>query len=184
MGPTGQVILLDINDEMVRVGRDRLLDQGHADTRFVIADAEKLPIQPGTVDGITMAFGLRNVTDKPAALADMTHALKPGARLVVLEFSKVTSKVAEPPNALLHSLWPKEGQWVTGDVSPYQYLVESIDMHPDQETLADMMRDAGLAHVGFHNLLGGAAAIHFGEAPLHQTESASESSANHDVERQ
>ena len=136
------------------MGRDRLLDQGHADTRFVIADAEKLPIQPGTVDGITMAFGLRNVTDKPAALAEMTHALKPGARLVVLEFSKVTSKVAEPAYALFQSLWPKVGQWVTGDGSPYQYLVESIDMHPDQETLADMMRDAGLAHVGFHNLLG------------------------------
>ena len=96
VGPTGQVILLDINDEMVRVGRDRLLDQGHADTQFVIADAEKLPIESGTVDGITIAFGLRNVTDKPAALAAMTQALKPGARLVVLEFSKMTSKVAQP----------------------------------------------------------------------------------------
>ena len=184
VGPTGQVILLDINPEMVRVGRDRLLDQGHADTRFVIADAEKLPIQPGSVDGITMAFGLRNVTDKPAALAAMRQALKPGARLVVLEFSKVTSRAAQPAYAFFQSLWPKVGRWVTGDGSPYQYLVESIDMHPDQETLADMMRDAGLTHVGFNNLMGGAAAIHFGEAPLIQAEPASVSPSDLDPDRQ
>ena len=183
VGPTGQVILLDINDEMVRVGRDRLLDQGHADTQFVIADAEKLPIQSGTVDGITMSFGLRNVTDKPAALAAMTQALKPGARLVVLEFSKVTSKVAQPAYTFFQSLWPKVGKWVTGDGSPYQYLVESIDKHPNQETLANMMRNAGLTHVGFNNLLGGAAAIHFGEAPLRKAQSASGSASNPDPER-
>ena len=114
----------------------------------------------------------------------MRQALKPGARLVVLEFSKVTSRAAQPAYAFFQSLWPKVGRWVTGDGSPYQYLVESIDMHPDQETLADMMRDAGLTHVGFNNLMGGAAAIHFGEAPLIQAEPAPESLSDLDPDRQ
>lgn len=166
VGNEGQVVLLDINEAMVNVGRDRLLDQGLSDTAFVIGDAETLPLREHTFDAATMAFGLRNVTDKLAALESIRRVLKPGARLVVLEFSKVTSAQLAPAYEMFQSLWPKVGRLVTGDGAPYQYLVESIAMHPDQETLAGMMREAGFVNVGFNNLLGGSAAIHFGEAPL------------------
>ena len=166
VGSEGQVVLLDINEAMVSVGRDRLLDQGLSDTAFVIGDAETLPLRAQSFDAATMAFGLRNVTNKLAALTSIRTVLKPGARLVVLEFSKVTSAQLEPAYRFFQSLWPKVGRLVTGDGAPYQYLVESIEMHPDQETLAAMMREAGFVNVGFNNLMGGSAAIHYGEAPL------------------
>jgi len=124
VGSEGQVVLLDINEAMVNVGRDRLLDQGLSDTTFVIGDAESLPLRDQSFDAATMAFGLRNVTNKLAALTSIRTVLKPGARLVVLEFSKVTSTQLQPAYRFFQSFWPKVGRLVTGDGAPYQYLIE------------------------------------------------------------
>nr|WP_297459746.1 bifunctional demethylmenaquinone methyltransferase/2-methoxy-6-polyprenyl-1,4-benzoquinol methylase UbiE [uncultured Halomonas sp.] len=164
VGPTGRVVLADINQSMLAVGRDKLLDSGVGDNvEYVQANAERLPFPDNSFDCITIAFGLRNVTDKDAALASMTRVLKPGGRLLVLEFSK-------PPNALLSkaydsysfSMLPKIGQWVADDADSYRYLAESIRMHPDQETLKAMMEAAGLERVEYTNMTGGIVALHRG----------------------
>lgn len=164
VGPRGQVILADINESMLRVGRDKLLDHGvGGNVEYVQANAECLPFPDNSFDCITIAFGLRNVTDKDAALRSMARVLKPGGRLLVLEFSK-------PDNPLLSRayddysfhLLPKMGQWVAGDADSYRYLAESIRMHPDQETLKDMMEAAGLERVEYTNLTGGIVALHRG----------------------
>ncbi|WP_209316414.1 bifunctional demethylmenaquinone methyltransferase/2-methoxy-6-polyprenyl-1,4-benzoquinol methylase UbiE [Halomonas salinarum] len=164
VGPRGQVILADINESMLRVGRDKLLDHGvGGNVEYVQANAECLPFPDNSFDCITIAFGLRNVTDKDAALRSMARVLKPGGRLLVLEFSK-------PANPLLSRayddysfhLLPKMGQWVAGDADSYRYLAESIRMHPDQETLKDMMEAAGLERVEYTNLTGGIVALHRG----------------------
>jgi demethylmenaquinone methyltransferase/2-methoxy-6-polyprenyl-1,4-benzoquinol methylase len=167
VGPTGEVVLADINASMLAVGRDRLLDKGVAgNVRFVQADAEKLPFPDNHFDVVTIAFGLRNVTHKEDALRSMLRVLKPGGRLLVLEFSK-------PSNALLSraydaysfSLLPMLGKLITNDSESYRYLAESIRMHPDQETLKGMMADAGFAAVSFHNMTGGIVALHRGIKP-------------------
>ncbi len=164
VGADGRVVLADINESMLQVGRDKLLDTGRLGRiEFVQADAQFLPFPDESFDCITIAFGLRNVTDKDLALRSMLRVLKPGGRLLVLEFSK-------PQNDLLSKAYdsysfhvlPFMGKLVAGDADSYQYLAESIRMHPDQETLKDMMEDAGFASVEYHNMTGGIVAVHRG----------------------
>lgn len=164
VGDEGRVILADINASMLDVGRDRLIDRGAlANIDFVQADAQDLPFADDSFDCITIAFGLRNVTDKDKALVSMLRALKPGGRLLVLEFSK-------PRNPLLNKLYdtysfqvlPRIGKLITNDADSYRYLAESIRMHPDQETLKSMMTDAGFEHCSYHDLSGGIVALHRG----------------------
>lgn len=164
VGDEGRVILADINASMLDIGRDRLIDRGAlANIDFVQADAQDLPFADDSFDCITIAFGLRNVTDKDKALVSMLRALKPGGRLLVLEFSK-------PRNPLLNKLYdtysfqvlPRIGKLITNDADSYRYLAESIRMHPDQETLKSMMTDAGFEHCSYHDLSGGIVALHRG----------------------
>jgi demethylmenaquinone methyltransferase/2-methoxy-6-polyprenyl-1,4-benzoquinol methylase len=167
VGPEGTVVLADINDSMLRVGRDRLTDLGIVNNvKFSQADAQYLPFPDNSFDVITIAFGLRNVTDKDLALRSMLRVLKPGGRLLVLEFSS-------PANPLLSKIYdtysfsilPKLGKLFASDADSYQYLAESIRMHPDQETLQGMMDHAGFANTDFHNMTGGVVALHRGVKP-------------------
>lgn len=164
VGPEGRVLLSDINPAMLKVGRARLLDSGaHANCRAVCADATALPCAAGLFDCVAIGFGLRNVTGPAAALRSMARALKPGGRLLVLEFSRPALKFIRPAyDWYSFSLIPALGRAVAGDAESYRYLVESIRMHPDQETLAGMMREAGLEDVRWHNLSGGIVALHVG----------------------
>jgi len=164
VGPTGRVVLADINSSMLMVGRDKLLDVGVAgQIEFVQANAECLPFAPGSFDLITIAFGLRNVTDKDAALRSMYQSLKPGGRLLVLEFSKpVAEPLAKIYDAYSFSLLPMMGKLVANDSESYRYLAESIRMHPDQNTLKGMMENAGFERCDYHNLTGGIVALHRG----------------------
>lgn len=164
VGKDGHVVLSDINDAMLARGRMRLIDQGLiANVSYVQANAEVLPFLSNYFDGITMAFGLRNVTHQDQALASMYRVLKPGGKLIILEFSRVT-------NPLLRKLYdlysfnviPQLGALVTHDRKSYEYLVESIRMHPDQETLKSMMEQAGFEDVQYHNLTAGVVALHQG----------------------
>lgn len=160
----GPAILSDINESMLTIGRDRLLGRGHAaGLSFLVADAEALPLPDRTVDTVSMAFGLRNCTDKDAVLAEARRVLKPGGRFLCLEFSKVQVAALAPVyDAWSFKVLPRLGQAVAGDAESYQYLAESIRMHPDQDTLAAMMRTAGFEQVKVQNLAGGIAAIHSG----------------------
>ncbi|OEY65659.1 bifunctional demethylmenaquinone methyltransferase/2-methoxy-6-polyprenyl-1,4-benzoquinol methylase UbiE [Marinobacter sp. X15-166B] len=167
VGPSGQVVLADINASMLQVGRSRLLDRGYAgNIEFVQADAEHLPFPDNHFNTVSIAFGLRNVTDKDQALRDMMRVLKPGGKLMVLEFSK-------PANPLLSKIYdtysftalPMMGQLIAGDSASYKYLAESIRMHPDQETLKSMMEAAGMVHCKYHNMTGGIVALHVGVKP-------------------
>ena len=164
VGPTGLAVLTDINREMLSRGRDRLLDTGLcASVAFVIANAECLPFQNRSFDCVTIGFGLRNVTDKPAALASMRRVLRPGGRLLVLEFSKLQVAPLQPAyDAWSFRVLPRLGNLVAEDEASYRYLVESIRMHPDQPTLAAMMKDAGFEDCRWHNLAGGIVALHVG----------------------
>jgi len=164
VGPEGLVVMSDINAAMLNVGRDRMIDRGHAgNLQYTQINAEKLPVADNSLDLITIAFGLRNVTDKDAALRSMYRALKPGGRALVLEFSKPTNKPLEKLyDAYSFSLLPKMGKLVANDAESYQYLAESIRMHPDQETLKGMMETAGFERCDVHNLTGGIVAIHRG----------------------
>jgi demethylmenaquinone methyltransferase/2-methoxy-6-polyprenyl-1,4-benzoquinol methylase len=164
VGPEGLVLLTDINSEMLRRGRDRLLDEGLAsNTAALQVDAEKLPFRPGSFHCVTIAFGLRNVTDKPAALASMARVLRPGGRLLVLEFSQLAIPALRPLyDAYSFKVLPVLGQVIAGDADSYRYLAESIRRHPDQETLTEMMRAAGLENCGYTNLSGGIVAVHHG----------------------
>lgn len=164
VGPTGEVVLADINDSMLRVGRDKLRDMGIVgNVSYVQADAEKLPFEDNTFDLITIAFGLRNVTDKDAALRSMLRVLKPGGRLLVLEFSKPEAEMLSKAYDLYSfHIMPRMGELIAKDKDSYQYLAESIRMHPDQETLKGMMTDAGFENVEYHNLTGGIVALHRG----------------------
>ena len=164
VGDSGAVVLADINANMLRVGRDRLLDRGIAGAiHYVQADAQHLPFPDDHFDCISIAFGLRNVTDKDLALRSMRRTLKPGGRLLVLEFSK-------PGNALLSRAYdaysfgvlPLLGRLVVGDSESYRYLAESIRRHPDQETLRRMMEEAGFERCDYHNMSGGIVAVHRG----------------------
>lgn len=164
VGPTGRVVLADINASMLQVGRDRLMDRGiGAQVEIVQADAQALPFPDNTFDCITIAFGLRNVTDKDAALASMTRVLKPGGRLLILEFSKPVNAVFEKVyDQYSFHILPRIGKWVANDAESYRYLAESIRMHPDQPTLKAMMENAGLERVEYTNMTGGVVALHRG----------------------
>lgn len=167
VGPTGEVVLADINASMLKVGRDKLLDKGVAgNVKFVQADAEKLPFPDNHFDVVTIAFGLRNVTHKEDAIASMLRVLKPGGRLLVLEFSKPTNQLfSKAYDAYSFSLLPMMGKLITNDAESYRYLAESIRMHPDQETLKGMMETAGFERVSYHNMTGGIVALHRGIKP-------------------
>jgi len=164
VGPDGLVVLADINDAMLAVGRDRLIDSGNlANTHVAQVNAEHLPFADNTFNCITIAFGLRNVTDKQQAIESMLRVLKPGGRLLVLEFSKPVAR----PLSRLYDLYsfavlPRLGKWVANDSDSYQYLAESIRMHPDQATLKGMMEQAGFAQCDYFNMTGGIVAIHRG----------------------
>jgi demethylmenaquinone methyltransferase/2-methoxy-6-polyprenyl-1,4-benzoquinol methylase len=151
----------DINEAMLKVGRDRLLNAGLA-TPNALCDAERLPFASDAFDLVTVAFGLRNMTHKDLALAEMTRVLKPGGRLLVLEFSKVHDSLKKPYDAYSFRLLPLMGKYVAKDEASYRYLAESIRMHPDQETLKSMMSAAGLARTEYFNLSAGVVALHKG----------------------
>ncbi len=163
VGDSGLIVASDINASMLAVGRDRLIDAGCTNIHYALINAEQLPFADQVFDCVTISFGLRNVTDKQQALNEMCRVLKPGGRLLVLEFSK-------PKNSLLNKVYhaysfniiPKLGKLITHDEDSYQYLVESIQMHPDQETLKTMMETAGFVRCDYHNLTGGVVALHVG----------------------
>ena len=164
VGPEGKVILADINAAMLEVGRDRLIDKGAAGNIEVVqADAQTLPFEDNSIDCITIAFGLRNVTDKDMALRSMLRVLRPGGRLLVLEFSKPTSPLlGKVYDQYSFQILPAMGRLIAQDADSYRYLAESIRKHPDQETLLDMMRDAGFTECQYHNMTGGIVAVHRG----------------------
>ena len=164
VGENGKVVLADINDAMLKVGREKLRDLGIVgNVEYVQANAEELPFPDNTFDIITIAFGLRNVTDKDKALASMYRVLKPGGRLLVLEFSKPTNDMLNKAYDLYSfHLLPKIGKLVANDSDSYQYLAESIRMHPEQEVLKSMMESAGFEQTTYHNLTAGIVALHRG----------------------
>lgn len=163
VGETGQVILADINEAMLQVGRDRIIDRGLSNNiNFAHVNAEHLPFADNSFDCICIAYGLRNVTNKDAALASMQRVLKPGGRVLVLEFSKPNNDLVSKAYDAYSKFWPVAGKLVTGDSDSYRYLVESIRMHPDQESLLQMMKNAGLVDCEYHNVMGGVCAIHIG----------------------
>ena len=159
--PTGEVWLTDINQSMLGIGRDRLLDDGRPGP-VVCCDAERLPFPDAYFDRCVVAFGLRNMTHKDRALAEMTRGLRPGGRLLVLEFSRVWKPLEPIYDAYSFRVLPFMGRAVAGDAHSYRYLAESIRMHPDQETLAGMLREAGLAGVRYFNMAAGVVALHEG----------------------
>ncbi len=161
VGITGQVVHTDINEAMLRTGRDRLLDAGVA-LPTLVCDAEKLPFADGHFDVVSVAFGLRNMTHKDAALAEMNRVLKPGGKLLVLEFSKVARPLEKVYDWYSFSVLPRLGRLVAGDDASYRYLAESIRMHPGQQELKAMMKKGGFGHVDCHNLTGGVVALHAG----------------------
>lgn len=164
VGAEGRVVLADINDSMLKVGRDKLRDIGVVgNVSYVQANAEALPFPDNSFDLVTIAFGLRNVTDKNKALRSMYRVLKPGGRLLVLEFSKPTNEMLSKAYDLYSfNLLPKMGQAITNDAESYKYLAESIRMHPDQQTLQGMMDEAGFEQTQYYNLTGGIVALHRG----------------------
>jgi len=162
-GPQGRVVLSDINNAMIRTGRARLLDRGIAgNVEYVQADAERLPFPDNSFDCITMGFGLRNVTRKQAALESMYRVLKPGGRLLILEFSRPTALLRPAYDFYSFSILPRLGRLIAGDAASYRYLAESIRMHPDQNALVGMLEAAGFEACDYHNLTGGIVAIHRG----------------------
>ena len=161
VGASGTVVHTDINEAMLRRGRDRLLDEGLV-LPTVICDAERLPFGTGSFDLVSVAFGLRNMTHKDRALAEMNRVLRPGGRLLVLEFSRIAPPLAKAYDWYSFNVLPRIGQWVAGDADSYRYLAESIRMHPGQAELKAMMKSAGFAHVDVHNLSAGVVALHVG----------------------
>ncbi|MDG2460675.1 MAG: bifunctional demethylmenaquinone methyltransferase/2-methoxy-6-polyprenyl-1,4-benzoquinol methylase UbiE [Luminiphilus sp.] len=164
VGSEGRVILADINAAMLEVGRDRLIDTGAAGNVDVVqADAQALPFEDNSIDCITIAFGLRNVTDKDMALRSMLRVLRPGGRLLVLEFSKpVSPLLGKIYDQYSFQILPAMGRWIAQDADSYRYLAESIRQHPDQETLLGMMANAGFVDSQYHNMTGGIVAVHQG----------------------
>jgi demethylmenaquinone methyltransferase/2-methoxy-6-polyprenyl-1,4-benzoquinol methylase len=157
----GRLVVSDINADMLQLGRDRLVDEGYGGIDFVRADAETLPFRRNSFDLVTIAFGLRNVTDKDRALRSMHETLRYGGRLVILEFSRVILPLlAGLYDFYSFRLIPVLGRWIAGDEESYRYLVESIRMHPDQEALKGMLEDAGFSRAAYYNLSGGIVAIH------------------------
>ncbi len=164
VGARGQVVMTDINEAMLSVGRDRMLDAGlTGNLQYALVNAEALPFPAGSFDRVTIGFGLRNVTDKARALREMQRVLKPGGFALVLEFSHLYLKALQPAyDAYSFQLLPRMGRLVAGDAESYRYLAESIRMHPDQETLRGLMQEAGLEDCDYTNLSGGVVAIHRG----------------------
>ncbi len=161
VGAAGRVVITDINGPMLRRGRDRLLDDGLI-VPTAQCDAEKLPFADASFDCVSVAFGLRNMTHKDAALAEMTRVLRPGGRLLVLEFSRIWQPLAPLYDTYSFQVLPRLGKLVANDADSYRYLAESIRMHPDQETLKQMMEHAGLERVEYFNLAAGVVALHRG----------------------
>jgi demethylmenaquinone methyltransferase / 2-methoxy-6-polyprenyl-1,4-benzoquinol methylase len=161
VGATGTVVHTDINEAMLRTGRDRLLDAGVV-LPTVVCDAEKLPFESDSFDVVTVAFGLRNMTHKEVALAEMSRVLRPRGRLLVLEFSKVAQPLRKAYDWYSFNVLPQLGRLVAGDSASYQYLAESIRMHPDQAELKALMQRSGFGHVDYHNMSAGVVALHVG----------------------
>ena len=161
VGPSGVVMHTDINEAMLREGRDRLVDEGLV-VPSVTCDAERLPFRDGAFDLVTVAFGLRNMTHKARALAEMRRVLRDGGRLLVLEFSRVAEPLRKAYDWYSFQVLPSIGRLVAGDADSYRYLAESIRMHPDQQALKLMLHDAGFGHVDVHNLSAGVVALHVG----------------------
>lgn len=161
VGPLGEVVMTDINGAMLRLGRDRMLDAGIV-APALQCDAEQLPFADGSFDCVSIGFGLRNVTRKELALKEMHRVLRPGGRLLVLEFSHVWKPLQAAYDFYSFQVLPRIGQWVAKDAKSYRYLAESIRMHPDQETLKSMMEEAGLQQVQYFNLSAGVVAVHRG----------------------
>jgi demethylmenaquinone methyltransferase/2-methoxy-6-polyprenyl-1,4-benzoquinol methylase len=161
VGPSGRVVHTDINEAMLREGRTRLLDLGVV-LPTMVCDAEKLPFASDSFDFVSVAFGLRNMTHKELALAEMHRTLKPGGKLLVLEFSRVAKPLEKAYDWYSFNVLPRLGKLVAGDEDSYRYLAESIRMHPGQEALRQLMRNAGFGHVDVHNLTAGVVALHVG----------------------
>jgi demethylmenaquinone methyltransferase/2-methoxy-6-polyprenyl-1,4-benzoquinol methylase len=161
VGPSGCVVHTDINEAMLAAGRDRLLDAGFS-LPTALCDAEALPFASASFDLVSVAFGLRNMTHKERALREMARVLKPGGKLVVLEFSKVAEPLRKPYDWYSFQVLPRLGRWVAGDGDSYRYLAESIRVHPSQAELKAMMKEAGFGHVDVHNLSAGVVALHVG----------------------
>ena len=161
VGPRGLVVHTDINESMLRQGRDRLVDEGVL-LPTALCDAEALPFAAASFDIVSVAFGLRNMTHKDRALAEMNRVLRPGGRLLVLEFSKVAPALEKVYDWYSFKVLPRIGQWVAGDADSYRYLAESIRVHPGQAELKAMMKGAGFGHVDVHNLTAGVVALHVG----------------------
>jgi len=161
VGQSGQVVHTDINEAMLRVGRDRLIDAGVV-LPTLVCDAEKLPFPDAHFDVVSVAFGLRNMTHKDQAIAEMCRVLKPGGKLLVLEFSKVAKPLEKAYDWYSFKVLPRLGKLVAGDDASYRYLAESIRMHPGQEELKSLMQKNGFGHVDYHNMTGGIVALHVG----------------------
>jgi demethylmenaquinone methyltransferase / 2-methoxy-6-polyprenyl-1,4-benzoquinol methylase len=161
VGKTGMVVHTDINLAMLNTGRDRLINEG-VFLPTLVCDAEALPFEDNYFDRVSVAFGLRNMTKKDQALREMCRVLKPGGKLLVLEFSKVAKPLEKIYDWYSFNVLPKLGAWVAKDESSYRYLAESIRMHPDQETLRSLMKSCGFGHVDVHNLTAGIVALHVG----------------------
>ena len=161
VGKTGQVVHTDINYAMLSTGRERLLNKGLV-LPTVVCDAEKLPFPDGHFDLVSVAFGLRNMTHKDAALKEMNRVLKPGGKLLVLEFSRVAKPLEKVYDWYSFNVLPRMGSMVAGDAESYRYLAESIRMHPGQEELKGLMKQAGFGHVDYHNMTAGVVALHVG----------------------
>ena len=161
VGASGRVVHTDINAAMLGTGRNRLLDAGVV-LPTVVCDAEKLPFESGQFDLVSVAFGLRNMTHKDQAIAEMCRVLKPGGKLLVLEFSKVAQPLEKAYDFYSFQILPRLGKLVAGDDASYRYLAESIRMHPSQAELKDLMKKNGFGHVDYHNMTGGVVALHVG----------------------
>ena len=161
VGASGRVVHTDINAAMLGTGRNRLLDAGVV-LPTVVCDAEKLPFESGQFDLVSVAFGLRNMTHKDQAIAEMCRVLKPGGKLLVLEFSKVAPPLEKAYDFYSFQILPRLGKLVAGDDASYRYLAESIRMHPSQAELKDLMKKNGFGHVDYHNMTGGVVALHVG----------------------
>ena len=161
VGSDGLVVHTDINEAMLREGRNRLLDAG-VSVPTLVCDAERLPFPDAHFDVVTVAFGLRNMTHKEDALREMNRVLKPGGKLLVLEFSRVAKPLAKAYDWYSFNVLPKLGRWIAGDAASYRYLAESIRMHPAQDELKALMQNNGFSHVDYHNLTGGLVALHVG----------------------
>ena len=166
VGADGRVVLADINEDMLRIARDRIIDCGLAGNIDVVRlNGEELPFADDSFDCVCIAYGLRNITDQPRALASMQRVLKPGGRALILEFSRVGNPLLSRAYDAWSALWPAAGRLVTGDADSYRYLVESIRVHPDQETLLGMLETAGFEQCRYHNVMDGVCAVHVGLKP-------------------